>query len=174
MRDVEYKSQGVPLEDYELTRRDHSWQRTIEDIRRHAHAEVERHHAELRADPERLQRHREHVEHVWKVFESFETPDYMIMRWRVRLYCGHIVETRRHSENDIPTKHGSSSMRCPECEKDPSAIVAYEPIGLVAPPPTLPAAVPRRPRTPTRTELEQRIASLEDENRRLREAHHGT
>jgi hypothetical protein len=69
-----------------------------------------------------------------------------------------------------PTMHGSSSQQCPECGKDPSSIVAYEPIGLVAEPPVTaePSTVARRP---TRAQLERRIQELEKENERLRKPH---
>ncbi|MER8003369.1 hypothetical protein [Streptomyces sp. NPDC095613] len=60
-------------------------------------------------------------------------------------------------------------MRCPECGQDPSAIVALEPIGLVAEPPSpqTPSSPPPS-RKPTRAELERRVAALEAENARLR------
>lgn len=51
------------------------------------------------------------------------------MRWRVRLYCGHIVKATRHIENAEPILHGSSSEQYSECGKNPARIVAFEPIG---------------------------------------------
>jgi hypothetical protein len=82
------------------------------------------------------------------------------MRWRVRLYCGHIVETLVHCSMERPTMHGSSSMVCPECGIDPAYKVAYEPLGFLdqRPVPPAPAAPPRRP---TRAQLERRVAELE-------------
>jgi hypothetical protein len=50
-------------------------------------------------------------------------------------------------------------MACPECGKDPSSIVAYEPIGLADLRPVPPVSAPR----PTRAQLEQRIRDLEAE-----------
>ncbi|MEV0410145.1 hypothetical protein AB0I68_04850 [Streptomyces sp. NPDC050448] len=96
MREVEYKSHGVPLEDYQLTRRDHRWQRELEGICDLARRQVDEHLAEIRAKPEMAERQRENLEEVCKLMLSFKTPEHMIMRWRVRLYCGHIVETSRH------------------------------------------------------------------------------
>ncbi|MGY3843965.1 hypothetical protein ACWV2X_01705 [Streptomyces hydrogenans] len=168
MRSVEYKSRGVPLEDYELTRRDHRWQKDLENIRRVAHAQVSKHLDEVYADPELTAAHQEQLRKVWKFMESAKAAPHDIMRWRVRLYCEHIVTTSRHAENAEPTLHGSSSMKCPECGKDPSAIVAFEPIGLAGEPPRARATTPPAQRKPSRVELERRIAQLEEENRRLR------
>ncbi|GGZ85626.1 hypothetical protein GCM10010344_61340 [Streptomyces bluensis] len=47
------------------------------------------------------------------------------MRWRVRLYCGHIQEVACLLSETRP----SSEARCQECGKDPSVIVAFEPVG---------------------------------------------
>lgn len=125
--------------------------------------------AKERADPVLAAGRRAVVVKVLEMLHSCPTPERDIMRWRVRLYCGHIVETRRHREKGKPTLHGSSSMKCPECGKDPSGIVAFEPIGLAgqAPSPPKPAASPP-PKKPTRAELERRVAALERENERLR------
>lgn len=169
MREVEYESYGCPLEDYQLTRADHRQQKQSEDIRRWVEKRAADEEAEERADPVLAAGRRAVVEKVLNMLHSRKTPERDIMRWRVRLYCGHIVETRRHRENGKPTLHGSSSMKCPECGKDPSAIVAYEPIGLAGQPlsPLKPAAsLPTK--RPTHAELEQRVAALERENERLR------
>lgn len=168
MRSVEHTSRGVPLEEYELTRRDHRWQKDLENIRRVAHEQVASHLDEVYADPELTAAHHEQLSKVWGLIESAKTPPHKIMRWRVRLYCGHIVTTSRHVENAEPTLHGSSSEQCPECGKDPSAIVAFEPIGLAGEPPQTRPTTPPAQRKPSRVELERRIAQLEEENRRLR------
>lgn len=169
VREVEYENRGFPLEDYQLTRRDHRWQKDLEAICQAARQQVEQHSAQLRDDPEMAARDQEARTRVLQKIMSHRTPDHLIMRWRVRLYCGHITETTRHAENAQPTLHGSSKMRCPECGQDPSAIVAFEPIGLVAEPPSpqTPSS-PSPSRKPTRAELERRVAALEAENARLR------
>lgn len=58
---------------------------------------------------------------------------------------------------------------CPVCGED-TTIVAATPRGYAAdPPPQAPTKTPvRRPKRPTRSELEQRILELERENARLR------
>ena len=93
-----------------------------------------------------------------------KTPDHQVMRWRFRLYCGHIVIRTRHANMECPTMHGSSSQAYPECGMDPASIVAYEPIGLVQQPAPTSSPPPR----PTRRQLEQRVRELESENERLR------
>jgi hypothetical protein len=159
MSSLTYHSHGVPLESYELTRTDHRNQRTAKEIREHVKKLSEQWRAEEEADPELRQRRQERVAYVWNTFLQTPTPDHDLMRWRVRLYCGHIVETRRHRTVEQPTMHGSSSMACPKCGKDPSYIVAYEPLGLVDERPLPPPA----PRRATRAQLEQRIRELEAE-----------
>ncbi|KOU79676.1 hypothetical protein ADK61_10305 [Streptomyces sp. XY66] len=164
MREVEYKSHGVPLEDYQLTRRDHRWQKELEGICDLARRQVDEHLAEARANPEMAERQRENLEEVCKLMLSFKTPEHMIMRWRVRLYCGHIVETSRHCENAEPSR----KIRCPECGKDPSTIVAFEPLGFAGEPPTPRKAAQRAPTRRGRAELERRVAALEQEIELLR------
>lgn len=160
-RSVDYRSHGVPLEAYELTRRDHQDQKMAEGIR----ADVERRAAEWRveeaADPQLREARNKSVRRAWDIINASTTPDYQLMRWRVKLYCGHIVETRRHCEVDQPKAHGSSSMRCPECGMDPAQIVAYEPLGSLGKPPTV--ATTPQPKRPTRKALEDRVAQLEAE-----------
>jgi hypothetical protein len=154
-----YKSHGVPLECYELTRRDHRDQRTSEDIAEAVSRMAQQWRAEEEADPELRIRRLAGVRKVYEEFLSVPVPDCDLMRWRVRLYCGHITVTRRHHTIEDPKLHGSSSMKCPECGKNPSHIVAYEPLGFVDQRPVPPPA----PRRPTRAQLERRIAELEAE-----------
>ncbi|GAB2833079.1 hypothetical protein GCM10027073_72080 [Streptomyces chlorus] len=101
--------------------------------------------------------------------QSFKTQDHEIMRWRVRLYCGHTIETEAHYTYTDPVSAGAYSKRCPECGEDRQTIVAFEPIGLRAEPPepTEPTPPPP-PKKPTRAELERRVRALEEENERLR------
>ncbi|MFG2410614.1 hypothetical protein [Streptomyces goshikiensis] len=171
MPDIEYESRGVPLEEYQLTRRDHREQQQRDTMRQSVSQRVDEDVARCGADPEMAARRRQAFENAWKLMQSFKKADHEIMRWRVRLYCGHITETRRHRESCNPTLHGSSSsMDCPECGKESSVIVAFEPIGLVGEPPAPvreALAAPPPPKRLTRAELERRIAQLEKENERL-------
>jgi hypothetical protein len=153
-----YERLGTPLEGYELTRRDRQWQRSLQEIREYARRET----AKLPPLPDEV------LEKVAMLL-SQPTPDSQIMRWRVRLFCGHIVEARRHYEMKRPTDHGCSSQRCPECGMDPAAIVAYEPLGLAAEPVAVPVAQrPRGRSSRSKAELQAENARLRDELRRLR------
>lgn len=168
MRTVEYKSYGLPLESYKLTPSDHRWQKDLEDIRQVAREQVARHRDEVYSDPVRALAHEDGLREAWKLIKSFKkTPPHEIMRWRVRLYCGRIATTSCHSENGRPPRF----MTCPECGKSPSTIVAFEPIGLAGEPSFAPPVKPTVPSKPSRAELEQRIALLEEENGRLRTDH---
>jgi len=114
-----YERLGTPLEDYELTRRDRQCQRTLQEIREHARREA------AKAPPLPA----EALEKVAMLL-SQPTPDWQILRWRVRLFCGHIVEACRHYEMKRPTDHGCSSERCPECGMDPAATSRTSPSAL--------------------------------------------
>jgi hypothetical protein len=147
-----YERLGTPLEDYELTRRDHQRQRSLQEIREYARRAA----AKMPPLPDDV------LEKVGTLL-SQPTPDSQIMRWRLRLFCGHISQARRHCTMTRPTDHGCSPQRCPKCGMDPAAIVAYEPLGLAAVPTPAPAA----PRPRARSSLSK--AELQAENARLRE-----
>ncbi|MFE9404390.1 hypothetical protein ACFYNY_21905 [Streptomyces sp. NPDC006530] len=173
MREVEYESLGVPLADYQLTRNDHQQQEQAEDIARWVKKVLAEKEAEERADPVLAEGRRRASKRALDMLLKHKTPEHEIMRWRVRLYCGHIVETQRHRENGKPTLHGSSSERCPECGREPSVIVAFEPIGLAGGLSTVSRTGPTvAPKKLTRAQLERRVAALEKENQRLRDSGH--
>ncbi len=161
---TDYRSHGAPFEHYELTRQDHRRQKDCEAARKWATEQLAKWHAEEQANPSlRGQTDAARTRALEMMAAWGPTPDHDLMRWQVRLYCGHITETIRHRENAEPTMHGSCSERCPACGLNPAFIVAYEPIGLkadVAPPTPMPA--PRAAR-PSRKQLEARIAELEAE-----------
>lgn len=164
---IEYHSHGVPLEKYELTRRDHRDQKTTVDIRDAVKVQAAKWEAEEAADPELREARHKTVERGRSMVLSFasQTRGHELMRWRVRLYCGHIAETRRHFTVDEPTRHGSSSMRCPACGMDPARIVAYEPVGLLAESPSVARPRSQRPRR----SIEKRLAKIEAEAKELRD-----
>jgi hypothetical protein len=169
MSEVEYRSSGAPLDSYELTRKDHRRQKQSEEISERVRQQVDEDNAECRADPARAERRRQAFEDAARLMQSFKKQDHEIMRWRVRLYCGHIIETEAHYTYSDPVSAGAHSNRCPECSRDGLTIVAFEPLGLRAEPPAPaipPPPVP--PKKPTRAELERRVKALEEENERLR------
>ncbi|MEU8076072.1 hypothetical protein AB0B31_11535 [Catellatospora citrea] len=158
MGTVIHRSHGIPLEAYELTKADHRAQSTSDRIGEAAAAMTRSEQAQEAADPELARRRVESTKEALLMIFSHRTPDRDLMRWRFRLYCGHIMETTWHRETERPTS--LSSQRCPQCGKDPAVIVAYEPLGLVDEPPSAspgPAVPPRL----TRTQLERRIKDLE-------------
>jgi hypothetical protein len=169
MREVEYRSSGVPLEEYELTRGDHRRQKQSEEISESVRRQVEEDNAKCRADPARAERRRQAFENVAKLMQSFKKADHEIMRWRVRLYCGHIIETEAHYTYTDPLSAGAYGRRCSECGEDRQTIVAFEPIGLRGEPPEpTESTPPPPPKKPTRADLERRVKTLEKENERLR------
>ncbi|MFE4609149.1 hypothetical protein ACFRK5_12425 [Streptomyces niveus] len=169
MSEIEYRSSGVPLESYELTRKDHRSQKQSEEISEQVRQQVDEDNAKCRADPAMAERRRQAFENAARLMQSFKKQDHEIMRWRVRLYCGHIIETKAHYTYSDPVAAGAYSKRCPECGRDGLTIVAFEPLGLCAEPPA-PAVSPPSvlPKKPTRGELERRVKALEEENVRLR------
>lgn len=53
------------------------------------------------------------------------------MRWRLRRYCGDVVEEAADEKHHDPDEAFKHSDRCPACGRRPSLIVDAEPIGLV-------------------------------------------
>lgn len=127
---TDHISHGTPLESYELTRGDHSWQRFTEQITESVAASQREWAAEEAADPVLRERRLRVVERAWNIMLSNEPEPWELMRWRIRLYCGHITETRQHITFDSPD-HGRKAQDCSECDSKPMGIVAWEPIGPV-------------------------------------------
>lgn len=101
-------------------------------------------------------------------------PPHELMTWRMRLYCGHIVERAAHYTHKDVRAAFTGSISCPECGLDPATIVDGEAVGLQEEPPRptrpgAPAAARERSGRPTKAELEARVRELEEELRRLRE-----
>ncbi|GAA4127940.1 hypothetical protein [Actinomadura keratinilytica] len=114
------------------------------------------------------------IEKIGRLLGTPKQP-HELMRWRLRLYCGHVVEEQAHYTHKTLHSAFTGSTSCPECGLDPATIVDGEAVGLVEEPPgpakPSPAAPPRRstkPRKPTRAELEARVRELEAEVARLR------
>jgi hypothetical protein len=83
------------------------------------------------------------------------------MRWRLCLYCGHVVERTAHAENWTVHAAFMGSVECPECGLDPSTIVAAKVLGGAAGPPPSPRP-PDRPAV-----LEGKLARARSEVERL-------
>lgn len=113
------------------------------------------------------------LKEIGRIFAS-PTPPRDLMRWRLRLYCGHVVEQTAQRTHLTIHAAFTSSTRCIECGLDPATIVAGEAIGLEEEPPRpgredAPAAASSRSRKATKAELESRVREFEAEVRRLRE-----
>ena len=99
---MNYKSHGEPLETYELTRRDHHAQKQAENIHAHVEKMAAEWRAEEAADPDLRRSRQNNVDRAWKMINASPTPDYQIMRWRVRLYCGPEPSVRARNHDKCP------------------------------------------------------------------------
>ncbi len=89
-----------------------------------------------------------------------------LMRWRLRVFCGHEAEKVCHRSYLTAEQGFGSHSKCPECGLDPATIVDARPIGLEgngASTGTPARAGTLRPKRRTRDELERRVAELEAE-----------
>ena len=157
-----YGRRMVDLERYEyigergiavtLDRRAHSRQQQAEAIREHARCEA------AKAPPMSA----ETAEKVATLL-SVRTPAHQLMRWRLRLYCGHVVERRAHADHRTIHAAFMSGSACEQCGLDPSTIVAARALGPVE-------AAPGQAPSPRldRERIERRIEKLEAELGRLR------
>lgn len=58
------------------------------------------------------------------------TPPNELMRWKLRLYCGHVIERTAHYTHKTLHAAFAGSTSCPECGLDPATIIDGEAIGL--------------------------------------------
>lgn len=107
------------------------------------------------------------IESIGRILGRPKQP-HELMRWRLRLYCGHVVEKKAHYTHKTLHAAFTGAVRCPECGLDPATIVDSEAIGLAgessAPRRSPPASPPRKP---TKADLEARVRELEAEVERL-------
>lgn len=101
------------------------------------------------------------------------TPPYELMKWRLRLYCGHVVERAAHHTHKTLHSAFAGSTACPECGLNPATIVDGAAIGLQGQRPSAPqAGTPTEKTTrsgkPTKAALEARVRELEAELDRLK------
>ncbi|WP_156910389.1 hypothetical protein [Nocardia mangyaensis] len=126
-----YLRHGVPLEGYLLTSQDHRNQEQSEQIGHWVAEQTAQWKAEEAADPQLKEARRITVQTL-TVMASQKAPDRGLIRWRLRLYCDHIIEATRHHTIDNPVSAGGTATWCTYCGRDPVVIVAYEPICLEA------------------------------------------
>lgn len=92
-----------------------------------------------------------------------ERRDQELMVWRLRLYCGHVLERKAHHTHKTVHAAFTGSSTCPQCGLDPATILAARPLGLAGPPPR-----PAKKPAPDRARLQQRAERLEQEAAALR------
>ena len=93
------------------------------------------------------------------------------MRWRLRLYCGHVVERTAHQSHRTIHSAFTGSTACPECGLEPATVVAGEALGLAGEPPRMQrttAPAPSKSDKPTKAELQAEVVALRAEVKRLR------
>ncbi|MCT2085165.1 hypothetical protein M3D75_03455 [Microbacterium enclense] len=100
---------------------------------------------------------------------SRKTPPHELTVWRLRLYCGHVVE--RHAHRSHTTVHGAftGSVSCPECGLHPATIIDAVALGPLEEPPAPPTPTRNASAHRTRAQLEKRVQELETELKALRE-----
>jgi hypothetical protein len=74
---------------------------------------------------------REDADEIWRLLPS-SPPPRDLMRWRVRLYCGHVVERKAHRTHTTIGSALDVGSACPTCGLDPATIVAGVPLGLTS------------------------------------------
>ncbi|MGW1563369.1 hypothetical protein ACWCQ1_43830 [Streptomyces sp. NPDC002144] len=120
-----YLHHGVPLMDYQLTKADHRRQQEAVQLHEWVHRQL------AKAPPWSEEKR----ERVLKLLESLPSPSRRDrQRWRLRLYCGHIIEATRDRKLSRPDEGSWDKELCPACGLDPSVIVAFEPLGSLASP----------------------------------------
>jgi hypothetical protein len=149
---------GEPSEPVNLTPRDHQAQREREALK----DAVDRLFEE-NPPPELTS---EQIEKLRAILGR-PTPERELMCWKLRLYCGHLIEQAAHYTHMTVHSAFTGSARCPECGLDPATIVAAEAVGLVCVPQQPPTARKRAIR-PTREDLKRKVRALEAEVARLR------
>lgn len=150
-----YEHRGDPLAEHVLTRADHRRQEDAERMAEHVRKIVDN------APPLSA----EQATKIRSLLFGTPTPRRDLMRWRVRLYCGHVVEWTAHRTHMTISSALSVGRACPTCGLDPATIVAAVPLGLMSDP-----ADPRP--DPARLEAElasvsRRAAAAEREHREL-------
>lgn len=71
-----------------------------------------------------------------------ERQPHELMRWQLKLFCGHVVEKHAHVSHRSASAAFTGSTGCPDCGLAPATILAARPLGLAGPPPV--PSTPRR------------------------------
>jgi hypothetical protein len=87
-----------------------------------------------------------------------------LMRWKLRLYCGHVVESTAHESYRSASRASGGESRCTSCGLDPATILAARPLGLLV----SKDQRSRKPPAPRKLTDVNRLATAEAEIERLR------
>lgn len=121
------------LDDYEeLSDPGDAWEPSNKEVRRQRDYERIHHHAQ-RVAAEAPPLSEATIARVAALL-SHRTRPSELMRWRLRLFCGHVTERSAHRTHKTVRAAFMAGMRCDECGLDPATIVAAKPIGLVEEP----------------------------------------
>ncbi len=93
------------------------------------------------------------------------TPDHDLVRWKLRLFCGHVTERRSHKTYRSASDAFGGGTTCDECGLYPATVVDALPLGPVEVKSPKPSGAASRP---TRSQLETRVRQLEAEVEALR------
>ncbi|WP_370945389.1 hypothetical protein AB5J62_40850 [Amycolatopsis sp. cg5] len=151
-----YRHLGDPLAAHELTCADHRRQADHVALAEHARTTVATFPPLTNDQINRLAATLHRIE---------RQPRSNLMRWRLRLYCGHTIERTAHREHTTIYDAFAGECVCPTCGLHPSIIIAATPLGLAAPeqPPTTDTDALER----ELARLEKRISALDRERQRL-------
>ena len=94
---------------------------------------------------------------------SVPTPDHELMTWRLRLYCGHVIEATANIDNKRFGSPGIGGHRCSECGLENQTTVASNALGTVADLAEKSKGKRTKPAKAVPRSDEQRIAELEAE-----------
>lgn len=150
-----YEHRGDPLAEHILTRAEQKRQEEAERLAEHVRKIVNT------APPLSS----EQAATIRRLLSETPTPPQDLMRWHVRLYCGHVVEMTAHRTHTTISSALVAGSACPTCGLDPATIVAAVPLGLVCEP-----ADPQLDTAKLEAELacvSRRAAAAEREHREL-------
>jgi hypothetical protein len=104
---------------FELTRKHHRAQETSERIKEYAG------HVVAKSPP----LSDEQIETIAGLLSGPPSPKSQML-WRLRLYCGLVIERTAHASHTDVQRAFSGSISCTECRLDPSTIVDAKPVGI--------------------------------------------
>ncbi|MGW0324783.1 hypothetical protein [Nocardia sp. NPDC003183] len=157
--------QGVSLEAYAPSKKDQRRQNDAERTSRWVREQLAKLDEQLDTDPVFREAHYANVRKALDILRipTPPVPDHEIRRWRVKLFCGDIIEITTAYTDEDPVASRATVSSCPICHQDPIVIVACEALGRKADPPEPQSISSLRVPRPTRAQLEAQVAALRAE-----------